>query len=53
MNMKIAAWRRDSFLKKYPIAEVAIVAVVTGLINYPTVFMRYVFSFHPHPKDKY
>ncbi|TGZ83274.1 hypothetical protein EX30DRAFT_329364 [Ascodesmis nigricans] len=40
MNMKIAAWRRDSFIKKYPVLEVVIVAIITGLINFPTVFMR-------------
>ena len=38
--MKIAAWRRESRFRKYPVAEVAIGAVITALINYPIIFMR-------------
>jgi hypothetical protein len=41
MNMKIAAWRKDSVFKKYPVIEVIIVAFITALINYPVVFMRF------------
>ncbi|KAI5779100.1 chloride channel [Geopyxis carbonaria] len=40
LNMKIADWRKHSIAKKFPVLEVVIVALVTALINYPTVFMR-------------
>jgi chloride channel 3/4/5 len=42
--MKIAAWRKSSMAKKYPVWEVLIVATATALVNYPIVFMRFLFS---------
>jgi chloride channel 3/4/5 len=50
--MKIATWRKNSIARKYPVLEVLIVTVITALINYPIIFMRFVFSsihtYHPH-----
>ena len=40
LNMRIASWRKRSNILKSPIIEVAIVAVVTAMINYPNGFMR-------------
>ncbi|KAH0556389.1 hypothetical protein GP486_005691 [Trichoglossum hirsutum] len=40
LNMRIAAWRKDSAIKDYPIWEVIVLALVTALINFPNVFMR-------------
>lgn len=40
LNLKYAKWRKTSFVKNYPIMEVAILALVTGLINYPNFYMR-------------
>lgn len=40
LNLKYAKLRKTSFLKKYPISEVAVLALITGLINYPNIYMR-------------
>jgi chloride channel 3/4/5 len=39
--MKFAALRKSSLVRLFPVTEVALIAVVTALVNYPTVFMRY------------
>lgn len=44
LNMKVAAWRKNSIVKKFPVTEVLVVTVVTALVNYPIVFMRFVNS---------
>ena len=46
--MKIAAWRKVSKFKKYPVAEVVIATVVTAVINFPITFMKY-----PSPSPLY
>ncbi|KAI9826388.1 MAG: hypothetical protein M1832_000305 [Thelocarpon impressellum] len=40
LNMKIAEWRKSTWLSKSPVVEVVLVALITALINYPNVFMR-------------
>ena len=40
LNMKIAFWRRTSFIRNFPVLEVALAALVTAVINYPNPFMR-------------
>lgn len=39
LNMKIARWRK-SRRNPYPVLEVAIVSLVTALVNFPNIFMR-------------
>ncbi|KAJ9193087.1 hypothetical protein DTO164E3_8052 [Paecilomyces variotii] len=39
LNMKIARWRKSRGLSR-PILEVALVALVTAIINFPDIFMR-------------
>lgn len=41
--MKVAEWRKVSRPIKGPVTEVIIVALLTAIINYPNVFMRYVY----------
>jgi chloride channel 3/4/5 len=40
LNMKIAKWRRNLRLSKYPVMEVCLVALLTALVNYPNKFMK-------------
>ena len=40
LNVKIAAWRRNSQISQRPVLEVFIVALITALINFPDKFMR-------------
>ncbi|KAI9894713.1 MAG: hypothetical protein M1814_002069 [Vezdaea aestivalis] len=40
MNMKIALWKRNLSAQLGPVIEVALVALITALINFPNVFMR-------------
>lgn len=40
LNLKYAKMRKTTFIKNFPILEVAVVALVTGLINYPNIYMR-------------
>ncbi len=40
LNMKIAQWRRSPRITKNPVTEVAVVALLTALINFPNIFMR-------------
>lgn len=40
-NMAIARWRKSYQLRFFPAIEVLLVAVITALINYPIIFMRY------------
>ena len=40
LNIKIASWRRTSFIRDFPVLEVALAALVTAVINYPNPFMR-------------
>lgn len=42
--MKFAAWRKSSIVKKFPILEVVVVTLVTAIINFPIVFMRFLIS---------
>lgn len=39
LNLKVAKWRR-SHTSSRPIMEVAVVALLTALINFPNIFMR-------------
>lgn len=40
-NIKIANWRRrNAWLAAHPILEVAVVALVTGILTYPSVYAR-------------
>jgi hypothetical protein len=41
--MRIAEWRKRFRLTNSPVLDVAAVALVTAVINYPNVFMRYIF----------
>ncbi|RPB14014.1 hypothetical protein P167DRAFT_558123 [Morchella conica CCBAS932] len=40
LNMRIAQYRKTTIIRKYPITEVTIVALITALINFPIIFMR-------------
>lgn len=40
LNMKIAKWRKTSSWTNKPIIEVAAVAVITAIVNFPNKFMR-------------
>ena len=40
LNMKIAQWRKSSNIAQYPVTEVAVVALLTALVNFPNIFMR-------------
>ncbi|KAL8762656.1 MAG: hypothetical protein Q9184_001363 [Pyrenodesmia sp. 2 TL-2023] len=40
LNMKISRWRKSSRWASVPVLEVAVVAVITAVINYPNKFMR-------------
>ena len=40
VNMKISRWRKTSKWASTPVFEVAIVAVLTAIINFPNKFMR-------------
>lgn len=40
LNMRLAAWRRNRQYFKSPVFEVAAVAALTALINYPNTYMR-------------
>ena len=40
--MAVAAWRKKTFGKKFPVWEVLAVATVTAIVNFPVVFMRFV-----------
>lgn len=40
LNLMIASWRKTSFIRNYPISEVAIVALFSALVSYPVIFMR-------------
>ena len=40
VNMKIAKWRRSSRLASTPILEVAALAIITAVVNFPNKFMR-------------
>ena len=40
LNMKIAKWRKTSPWANKPILEVAAIAVITALVNFPNKFMR-------------
>jgi chloride channel 3/4/5 len=40
LNMRIAEWRKSNSLFKSPVVEVAVVTLVTALINFPIKFMR-------------
>lgn len=40
LNMRIAQWRRLPKITKNPVMEVAVVALLTALINFPNIFMR-------------
>lgn len=39
LNMKVARWRKSRKIS-WPVLEVAIVAFITALINFPNIFMR-------------
>ncbi|KAL2004279.1 hypothetical protein VTN02DRAFT_4004 [Thermoascus thermophilus] len=39
LNMKIARWRKSRHIS-WPVLEVAIIAFITALINFPNIFMR-------------
>jgi hypothetical protein len=36
------AHKKTTIIKKYPIAEVAVVAMVTVMFKYPIMYLRYV-----------
>ncbi|EHL01986.1 putative H(+)/Cl(-) exchange transporter 3 [Glarea lozoyensis 74030] len=40
MNMKIAGWKKGNAWLPGPITQVAIIAILTALINYPNFYMR-------------
>ena len=40
LNMKIAKWRKGSVWANRPVLEVAIIAVITAIVNFPNKFMR-------------
>ncbi|TVY85005.1 H(+)/Cl(-) exchange transporter [Lachnellula suecica] len=40
LNMKVAQWKKSATWLPGPIAQVAIVALLTALINYPNFYMR-------------
>ncbi|KAF2497913.1 hypothetical protein BU16DRAFT_548896 [Lophium mytilinum] len=40
LNMRIAEWRKTNPIFKGPIVEVAVVTLITALINFPIKFMR-------------
>ncbi|KAI6247189.1 H(+)/Cl(-) exchange transporter 3 [Erysiphe necator] len=40
LNMKIAMWRKNTSWLPDPIIQVAIVALLTALINFPNIYMR-------------
>lgn len=40
LNMSIAEWRQNRTYLKGPVTEVALVAFITAIINYPIKFMR-------------
>jgi chloride channel 3/4/5 len=40
MNMKIAEWKKGNKWLPGPITQVAIIAILTALINYPNFYMR-------------
>ncbi|KAI5816314.1 chloride channel [Pyronema omphalodes] len=40
MNMKVAAWRKYSAVRHFPVTEVVVVATLTAIVNFPVVFMR-------------
>ena len=40
LNMKVARWRRASQISQYPILEVFLVTVITGIVAFPNTFMR-------------
>ena len=41
-NMKVAAYRKSRWLKDYPIAEAAVIALGTGIIGFLLMFTRWV-----------
>src|SRR5271170_562056 len=41
MNVRMAVWRRYSWVKNYPVLEVVIVAFITAVLCYPNIFTRY------------
>lgn len=40
MNMKVAQWKKGAQWLPGPVTQVAIVAILTALINYPNLYMR-------------
>ncbi|KAI9827916.1 MAG: hypothetical protein M1819_006859 [Sarea resinae] len=40
LNMKVAAWRKNSVFAKAPVLEVVLISLVTALVNFPNYFMR-------------
>ena len=44
LNMRVAEWRTSTRFIKGPVLEVLVVTLLTAMINYPNVFMRYVLT---------
>jgi chloride channel 3/4/5 len=40
MNLRFSAYRRDSWLSKSPLLEIATVSLLTGLVSFPFQFLR-------------
>ncbi|KAJ3165799.1 hypothetical protein HK101_000169 [Irineochytrium annulatum] len=40
MNIRVATFRKSSWLRHHPISEVAFVALLTGIVGYSHVFLR-------------
>ena len=40
MNLFIAKLRKGTLIRQYPVIEVAAIAILTALINYPNIFMQ-------------
>ncbi|PVG03313.1 Cl-channel protein [Serendipita vermifera] len=40
LNVQAAIYRHNSFIREWPLVEVAIVAAITAIISYPLIFLR-------------